>query len=52
METVEKTRRKFDYKWVIMAVSFLMVFTGLGFCSGTKSLFFKISSVQFSVFAD
>jgi len=47
VETVEKTRRKFDYKWVIMAVSFLMVFTGLGFCSGTKSLFFKkITDVQ------
>lgn len=41
METVEKTRKKLDYKWIIMAVSFLMVFTGLGFCSGTKSLFFK-----------
>ena len=41
VETVEKKQRRPDYKWIIMAVSFLMVFTGLGFCSGTKSLFFK-----------
>ena len=30
-----------DYKWVIAAASFLMVFTTLGFCSGNKSLYLK-----------
>ena len=27
------------YKWVIAAVSFLMIFTGLGFCSSSKDLY-------------
>ncbi len=30
---------KFDYKWVIIALCFLMVFTALGFCNGSKSLY-------------
>lgn len=34
MEKLEK--KKFDYKWVIVAVCFLMVFTCLGFCSSNK----------------
>ena len=29
------------YKWVIAAISFLMVATSLGFCSGNKSLYLK-----------
>ena len=41
MKNTENCGKKFEYKWIIMAVSFLMVFTGLGFCSGTKSLFFR-----------
>lgn len=41
MNLQEKKRLSLDYKWVIMAISFLMVFTGLGFCSSTKSLFLK-----------
>jgi len=32
-------RSKFDYTWVIVALSFLMVFTCLGFCSSNKSLY-------------
>ncbi len=31
--------RKFDYKWVIVALSFMMVMICLGFCSSTKSLY-------------
>ena len=27
------------YRWIVVAACFLMAFTGLGFCSGTKSLF-------------
>ncbi len=30
---------KFDYKWVIVALSMLMVFVCIGFCSSIKSLF-------------
>ena len=33
--------KKFDYKWVIAAISFLAVFTALGFCSSSKSLYIK-----------
>ncbi len=32
-------KRKFEYKWVIAAVCFLMVFLGLGFCSSAKSIY-------------
>ena len=34
-------KKRFDYKWIIAAVSFIMVFTTLGFCSGNKSLYLK-----------
>ena len=33
--------KKIDYKWVIAALCFIMVFTCLGFCSSTRSLFVK-----------
>ena len=32
-------KRKFEYKWVIFAVSILMVLTSLGFCSSSKDLY-------------
>ena len=32
-------KKHFDYKWVIIAMSFLMVMVSLGFTSSTKSLF-------------
>ncbi|MBQ7341423.1 MAG: MFS transporter [Oscillospiraceae bacterium] len=32
-------KRKFNYQWVIVAASFVLCFTGLGFCSGNKGLF-------------
>ncbi|MBR5139880.1 MAG: MFS transporter [Clostridia bacterium] len=38
-QKIEIQKKKFDYKWVIIAASFLMVFTCLGFCSSTKSFF-------------
>ncbi|MBR6270784.1 MAG: MFS transporter [Lachnospiraceae bacterium] len=37
----ESKERKFEYKWVIMAVCILMIFTALGFCSSNKDLFLK-----------
>lgn len=39
MQKSNKITKKFDYKWVIVSVSFLMVLTCLGFCSSPKSLF-------------
>ncbi len=39
LKTVTSEKKKFDYKWVIVALSFLMVLTCLGFCSSPKSLF-------------
>ena len=35
----ESQTRKTDYKWVIIALCFTMVFTCLGFCSSNKSLY-------------
>ena len=33
--------RNNTYKWIIAAISFMMVATSLGFCSGNKSLYLK-----------
>lgn len=41
MKKLAKRFERFDYKWVIVAISFLMVFTVLGFCSSAKSIFLK-----------
>lgn len=35
----EQTKKKLDYKWVIVGLCFLMVFTCLGFCSSNKGLY-------------
>lgn len=50
------SKKKFDYKWVIVVLSFMMVFTCLGFCSSNKSLYLdaitkalKIPRAAFSV---
>lgn len=32
-------KRKLEYKWIIVALCFLMVFTTLGFCSSNKGLY-------------
>lgn len=34
-----RLQKKPDYKWVIVALCFLMVFTTLGFCSSNRSLY-------------
>ena len=31
--------RKIDYKWIIVALLFLMTMISLGFCSSTRSLY-------------
>ena len=33
------TTKKFDYKWVILAVCFSMIFVCLGFCSSNKGIY-------------
>lgn len=40
---MNKAIQKIEYKWIVVAASFLMVFVTLGFCSSTKSLY--LSSV-------
>lgn len=37
--TPQRQQKKFNYMWVIVALSFLMIFTCLGFCSSNKSLY-------------
>ncbi len=35
----DPSKKQFDYKWIIAVAAFLMVFTVLGFCSSSKSLY-------------
>ena len=35
-------KKKFDYKWVVVAVCFAMIMITLGFCSSTKSLYLDV----------
>ena len=41
MEEETLNKKKFDYKWIIVGLCFLMVMICLGFCSSTNSLFVK-----------
>lgn len=41
--------RRFEYKWVIFAVCFLMVFICLGFCSSTKSLYLDVITKEMNI---
>ena len=45
--TIEK--KESAYKWVIAAISFLMVATSLGFCSGNKSLYLKAITEAYGI---
>ena len=36
---MDNSSKKFDYKWIIISLCFLMVFVCLGFCSSNKSLY-------------
>ena len=38
---MQTNKRKFEYKWVIFAVCFMMVFFCLGFCCGNKGMYLK-----------
>ena len=37
----EKTRGKFDYKWIIIGLCFLMIMFSLGWASSSRSIFIK-----------
>lgn len=39
---LQAIKRKPEYKWIIVALCFLMVFTCLGFCSSNKSLYLSV----------
>ena len=39
MNSSSVNAKKFDYKWIIVGVCFLMVFVSLGFCSSNKSMY-------------
>lgn len=41
-QTAPAKPKRFAYKWVILAVCFMMVFICLGFCSSTKSLYLDV----------
>lgn len=41
--------RKFDYKWVILVLCFLMVFVCLGFCSSTKGLYLDVITKAWNI---
>lgn len=38
-ETGSKAKKKIEYKWIVVALSFVMVMVCLGFCSSPKSFF-------------
>lgn len=48
MEIKQKIKR-LDYKWVIAASCFLMIFVTLGFCSSPGSLYLDVVSNEFGV---
>lgn len=37
----KRMKKKINYEWVIIALSFIMVFTTLGFCSSSRDLYLK-----------
>lgn len=39
MNGIDKKQKRFDYKWVIISLSCLMVMITLGFCSSPRSIF-------------
>jgi len=41
LKITAETEKRFDYKWVIAVLCFLVMFVGLGFCSSTKNAYFQ-----------
>lgn len=49
LETKGAKKRRFDYKWVVIAACFAMVMITLGFCSSTKSLYLDVVCDSLSI---
>lgn len=41
--------KKIDYKWVIVTLSFTMVFVCLGFCSSNKGIYLSAITEAFGI---
>lgn len=41
LKTVSEKKGILDYKWVVAALTFLVMFVGLGFCSSAKNAYFQ-----------
>lgn len=41
MKVSEEKKTRFDYKWVLAGLCFLVMFVGLGFCSTAKNAYFQ-----------
>lgn len=41
MEVFVLKKRVLDYKWIVAALTFLVMFVGLGFCSSAKNAYFQ-----------
>ena len=46
---MDQQRKRFEYKWVILAACFLMTFFALGFCSGNKGLYLSAITEALSI---
>lgn len=42
-------KKRFDYKWVVIAICFLMIMITLGFCSSTKSLYLDVVTEKLNI---
>lgn len=49
MNSTKQRKVKLEYKWVIASVCFLMVFTVLGFCSSSKSVYIAAITEALSI---
>ena len=42
-------KKRFDYKWVVVAVCFALIMITLGFCSSTKSLYLDVVTEKLNI---
>ena len=42
-------KKRFDYKWVVIAVCFALIMITLGFCSSTKSLYLDVVTKKLGI---
>ena len=46
---MQKNNKKFDYKWVIIALCFLMIMFSLGWVSSSKGIFIKPQTERLNI---